>query len=35
MGLGRAFEKNSGDVIWEKNRGRNNVEALNGAIYGN
>ena len=35
MGLGRAFEKNSRDVIWEKNRRRDNVEALNRTIYGN
>ena len=35
MGLGRAFEENSRDVIWEKSRARNNVEALNRTIYRN
>ena len=35
MGLGRAFEKNSRDVIWEKDRGRDNVKALDRTIYGN
>ena len=34
MRLGVAFEKDSGDVIWEKERNRDNMETFDRTIYG-